>query len=294
MTAGPAHEVLIRAAQQAGINVANAELIRDGANVMYRLPHHIVARIGPAGSEASARQQVQVARWLAGSGIPVTTPLGDVPQPAVAHARPVTWWRELPDHRAATPAELGSMLHAIHQLPIPPQPQLPEFNPFDGIEKHIEAAGHIARADREWLLQRATQLRTDLSAANRNTERAVIHGDAWQGNVAVPFDGNAEAALLDLDRFAVGAPAWDLIPLAVDYTDFARIPAHDYHQFVTAYGGHDVTTTPTFRPMADLQELRWVAFVLGKADNPSAKAEAQHRIACLRGDIDRPWLWTAF
>src|SRR5699024_6229203 len=120
-----------------------------------------------------------------------------------------------------------------------------------------------------------------------------VHGDAWQGNVAVPQTGTP--VLLDLEHVSCGHSDWDLIPIAVDYADFARLTSTDYHDFVAAYGDHDVTATPGFRVLADIQELRWVVFVLGKAANSAhAVREAQHRIACLRGEIPRPWTWTAF
>lgn len=90
-------------------------------------------------------------------------------------------------------------------------------------------------------------------------------------------------------------PDWDLIPVAVDYMDFARLSSADYYDFVAAYGGHDVTSTSAFRVLADIQELRWVVFVLGKAaDSVDAARETRHRVACLRGEVPRPWTWTAF
>jgi aminoglycoside phosphotransferase (APT) family kinase protein len=120
----------------------------------------------------------------------------------------------------------------------------------------------------------------------------VIHGDAWQGNVAV--SGSGTSTLLDLEHVSIGHRQWDLVPLAVDYVDFARLTADDYETFVRSYG-HDVTGEPEFRLLADIQELRWVGFVLSKAGaNPAASREARHRVACLRGDVPKPWTWAAF
>lgn len=120
----------------------------------------------------------------------------------------------------------------------------------------------------------------------------MIHGDAWQGNLAVPADGGP--ILLDLENVAVGRPEWDLVSLAVDHVDFARVSDEDYADFRAAYGGPDILTWPGFRDLADAQELRWTAFALSKADTTdTARQQAQHRIACLRGDVDRPWTWSA-
>jgi hypothetical protein len=82
---------------------------------------------------------------------------------------------------------------------------------------------------------------------------------------------------------------------AASGTGRAAIDTDDYTAFVTAYGGHDVRETQWLRTLADLQELRWTAFVADKADtNPDAAAEVSHRLACLRGEIPRPWKWAAF
>jgi hypothetical protein len=63
---------------------------------------------------------------------------------------------------------------------------------------------------------------------------------------------------------------------------------------VSAYG-LDVTATPEYRLLADIQELRWTAYVIGKAAHDDAAAgEVAHRLACLRGEIPRPWTWNPY
>jgi aminoglycoside phosphotransferase (APT) family kinase protein len=136
-------------------------------------------------------------------------------------------------------------------------------------------------------------LKKDFNDLAFASSRELIHGDAWQGNVAVPDSG--PPILLDLEMVSLGDHAWDLVQIAVDYTDFARLTTTDYKAFVTAYGGADLTTMSGFRTLADIQELRWVAFALSKATvSKSAATEARHRIACLQGDVPRPWSWNAF
>jgi aminoglycoside phosphotransferase (APT) family kinase protein len=136
-------------------------------------------------------------------------------------------------------------------------------------------------------------LRTRYRRLSLGEPRHVIHGDAWQGNVAVPTVG--APILLDLEHVSIGHRDWDLVQLGVDYTDFARIDEQEYRAFVRAYGGYDVTAMPGFRVLADLQELRWTYFVIRKSESsPAAGREAQHRIACLRGEVARPWTWAAF
>ncbi|WP_343063714.1 aminoglycoside phosphotransferase family protein [Haloechinothrix aidingensis] len=286
-------DVLAAAARLAGLDATGAVVIRDGSNVMYRIPGGIVARIGPSGSQESAGRQVDVSRWLVASGLPVVRAIDYVPQPTMVGNRPVTWWEQLPEHRSATTGELGALLRSLHTLNPPTQPELPSFDPFAGLGERIAEARHVPDQERTWLARRVEDLREQLQQLRLDEAGGVIHGDAWQGNVAV--SEVTAPVLLDLEHVSRGHPDWDLIPVAVDYTDFARLSSADYEDFVTAYGGHDVTATAAFRVLADIQQLRWVIFVLGKAATSSQAAhETHHRIACLRGDIARPWTWNPF
>ena len=206
---------------------------------------------------------------------------------------PVTWWKLLPEHRPATPAELGAVLHELHALPIPETLQLPQLNPFERLAERIDAAGTVPEADRAWLREHLTKLEAAHANLLPGLPRCVVHGDAWQGNIAVPMDSGP--ILLDLEHVSIGRPEWDLLSVAVDRTDFERISAEDYRAFTDAYGGFDVTTWPGYRTLAAIRELRWVSFVLSKADtNRDAARETQHRLACLRGEIPQPWSWSAF
>jgi aminoglycoside phosphotransferase (APT) family kinase protein len=120
----------------------------------------------------------------------------------------------------------------------------------------------------------------------------VLHGDAWQGNVAVAESG--ETILLDLENVSVGRQHWDLVQVAADHTDFARITDDEYLSFVESYDGFDVTQLADYRTLADIAELRWTCFALMRAATSSNAAhEARHRIACLRGEYPRPWTWNA-
>jgi aminoglycoside phosphotransferase (APT) family kinase protein len=289
-----ADDVLTEAARIAGIDAGQRELIRDGSNVMYQLGEAVMARIGRPGSADVAEREVHVAHWLAEAELPAVEALSDVRQAIIVNERPVTWWKLLPEHRPATTSELGSVLNAFHALPAPQDLLLPLFDPFAGIEQRIaDTSGAASDDDCQWLTQHLAEMKKAFATLAFAASRDVIHGDAWQGNVAVPHSGTP--ILLDLEMVSLGDHAWDLVQIAVDYTDFARLTATDYRSFVTAYDGTDLTETPGFRTFADIQELRWVSFALSKSDaSESAATEARHRIACLRGDVPRPWTWDAF
>lgn len=286
-------DVLREAASQVGLTPDNARLLRNGSNAIYLLPSAgVVARVGRPGTAENGARQVQVASWLSASGIEANLPIDGLDLVVVAE-RPVTWWTPIPAHRHATPAELGAVLRKVHDLQVPTTIDLPNVDMVRYVAERTTSARALPASDRDWLQDRLTSLDTDLISEIALRPRHVVHGDAWQGNLVVPDGGTP--ILLDFDNVSIGHPAWDLIPLAVDHEDFARIDCDDYTAFVTAYGGYDVREAPWFRTLADLQELRWTAFVADKAaHNADAAAEVSHRIACLRGEIPRPWKWSAF
>ena len=287
-----AYSVLTTAAKRAGLDATGGELIRDGSNVMYRLDSGIVARVGRPGTAETARREVLVSRWLTDCGLSVVQALRDVRQAVVVDDRPVTWWALLPPHRPATPAELGAVLRAFHALSAPELPQLPQHDPFANLDQRIIDAPGIDTDDRTWLCGHLAALRRNYQDITQDRPGEVMHGDAWQGNVAVPEAGLP--ILLDLEVVSLGNREWDLIQIAVDHTDFARITTDEYHSFVDAYGGYDVTTSPGYRTLADIQELRWVCFALSKAQTRrDAAQQVRHRIACIRGKLPRPWSWDA-
>jgi aminoglycoside phosphotransferase (APT) family kinase protein len=284
--------VLTAAGIAAGVDTSGATLIRDGSQVLYRLPTAVVARIGRHGQADTAAREVLVSRWLADSGVPAVRTVSGVEQPTLVEDRAVTWWYLIPEHRPATPAELGTVLHDLHALPIPTHLHLPEVDPLRGLERTINTAAALFPDDHDWLLRHLEALRTRLAHLPAGLPRCVVHGDAWQGNTAVPTDGTP--VLLDLECAGVGRPEWDLITLAADLVDFARITTEDYNAFVHAYGGVDVTAWGGFRTLADVREFRWVSFAIGKsATTRAARREAAHRISCLRGRVTRPWTWSA-
>ncbi|OZM82042.1 hypothetical protein CFP66_12210 [Pseudonocardia sp. MH-G8] len=257
---------------------------------MFRLPGGVIARVAPAGRAVVAEREVRVARWLAAQGLAVTTPLHDVPQPTLLGQRPITWWVALPPHRPGTTGELGSVLRDVHALPPPPF-ALPRHDPFRGISTRIHETRALPDDDRSWLSRHLAQLRQEFAQQAPFRPPRLMHGDAWQGNLAVIDD--SPPILLDFENVSLGDAAWDLVQIAVDHTDFARISRDEYTNFVDAYGD-DVLTWPAYPLATAIQELRWVAFALSKADDPPALPEIRHRVACIRGTVPKPWTWTAF
>ncbi|MFD3506750.1 phosphotransferase enzyme family protein [Nocardia sp. NPDC058666] len=282
--------VLEEAATISGIDPDGAVLIRRGSNSIYRIGD-LIARIGTTGAAEVAQQELRISQWLSHSGLPAVE-AADVAIPmVVVDGRPVTWWKRIPDHRPSTPAELGAALQHLHDLAPPTAFALPDYDPFLGIRQRIVVAGDLAVEDRNWLLAHHDSLLDHYMNLDPPAVRAVIHGDAWQGNVVVPSDG--VPTILDLERVSMGRKEWDLVQIAADYVDFDRLSSHDYASFVDAYDC-DVTAHGSFRLLANIQELRWTAFALSQSEtNAKASEQVRHRLACLRGEIARPWRWEA-
>ncbi|MEV6067607.1 aminoglycoside phosphotransferase family protein [Nocardia sp. NPDC052001] len=285
-------DVLARAAALGGVDARGAVRIREGSHAIFELPNGVVARIGESGSYQVAQRELCISRWLNQNGIETVRAADSVSQPTLVGDQPVTWWTLIPDHRPSTPGELGGMLRKLHTLTPPTEFPLPCYAPFDGLRERIESAATIDEADRSWLLAQYRQLRQRYDDIGDPLPPCVIHGDAWQGNLVAPPSG--DPIVLDLDNVSMGWREWDLVQLAVDYTDFQRISDDEYESFVAAYGGYDVTRWAGYRVLADIQEFRWAGFALGRSDGSHAVVtEAAHRIACLRGLVPKPWAWRA-
>jgi hypothetical protein len=100
--------------------------------------------------------------------------------------------------------------------------------------------------------------------------------------------------VLDLERFAVGPPEWDLVSTAVRFTTFGTMTFEEYEAFAGAYG-HDVVAWDGFEVLRDIRESRVTCYAAQRAsEDTSLPAEARLRMACRRGQQGpRPWSgWT--
>ncbi|MFF7249963.1 phosphotransferase enzyme family protein [Embleya sp. NPDC008237] len=283
--------ILAVACRRYGFDSDAAEVIRMGENALYRCPGGVVVRIARAGQQASAAREIRVARWLASHGIPAVEAL-EVDQPLVVEDRPVTFWRELPAHRAGTPVEIAVLMRRLHDLPVPRDEGFGVLAPFVRLTERLSAATVIDADDRGWLLDRLAHLTAQWEAGlPAGLPEAAVHGDLYGGNVAV--DATGVGRLLDLERFAVGPPEWDLVSTAIGYTSLRQISAADYGAFVAAYGT-DVTAWSGYALLRDIRELRMTSYVIQLAsENSVYTREARWRVDCLRGrNGPRPWTWT--
>lgn len=280
--------ILRAACQVVGVDAAGAELLRQSENTIYRLPGRVVARISRPGRLAVAAKELQVAGWLADSGVRAVEPVPDQVQPVAVDGRAVTFWRELPEHRFSTHIELARMLRALHALPPPPF-ALPTADPFVDLDSRIAGTRSLSDTDRQWLLGRLNDLRAAYAALPPGLPYCAVHGDAWAGNFLVTEAGTVVA---DLERFGYGPPEWDLSGVAVDHITFGYLSAGRWQEFSDAYG-YDVVAWTGFDIVRDARELRKVTFAFQVADDePNDLPQATYRLACIRGlHGSRPWKW---
>ncbi|MFJ6661336.1 phosphotransferase enzyme family protein [Streptomyces sp. NPDC091377] len=285
-------EILKTACGQLGIDATDAEVLWQGENTIYRLPGSVVVRIARVGQHEAAAREIHVARWLAENGVATVEAL-PLEQPLLVESRPVTFWKELPPHRPGTPVETATILRQLHDLPVPDARSFGRLAPFVRLRERLSTATALIPDDREWLLRHLASLEGRWAdGLPAGLSETAVHGDLWSGNLAVSDDGMVR--LLDLERFSIGRPEWDLVSTAIKYTSFNMIGENDYHAFVDTYG-FDVTEWPGYPLLRDIRELRMMSYLAQLATEQTRfTSEAQLRADCLRGRRGpRPWTWTA-
>lgn len=269
------------------------EVIRLGENHLYRLPGRVVARVGRSGQGATAMKEVAVSRWLEDRGVAAVRAVRGIMQPVQALGHPVTFWHELPPHEPGGVSDIAVALYRLHRLDPPTELELPELAPFVRLAERIEAATTLTDNDRAWLRHRLAGLKEAYADLPSGLPTAVVHGDAWKGNIARTADG--DVILLDLERCTLGPPEWDLVSTAVSHVTTGWLSREDWAAYSEAYG-FDVTTWDGFSVLRDIRELRMtlMACQLAAVDPSSYRQQAIHRLACIRCNRGpRPWNgWT--
>ncbi|MBF6137237.1 phosphotransferase [Nocardia puris] len=281
-------EVLRAACKHVGLDSSGAVVLNRSENVIYRLPGAVVVRIARPGQQAAAQREVQVARWLESVGMPAVRVVPEIDQPVVIDERAVTFWQELPPHRHGTPTEVAAALRKLHALTPPEDFDLGTLDPFVRLDKRIQSASTISADDRMWMREHLAELKMRWDQRPTGLPWSVVHGDAWGGNVVATEDG--QVILLDLERTSTGPPEWDTVHTAIKYQTLGQISAEQYRAFCDVYG-HDVTEWEGYELLRDLREFRMTTMAAQTAVRiPVDRAQADHRIACLRGKLGpRPW-----
>ena len=288
-TAEPAYAALAEASSAVGLDHGGAEPVRIAENQIWRLGGGVIARVAPGDRLGSAAREVRVARWLAGQGIRAVRPL-EVEQPVKRADRVVTFWEEVPPHRHGTAVDVALALKELHGLH-PPEFDIGVLDPFVRVPERLAAAVSLSGDDRRWLLDLCGDLKSRWeNGLPDGMPLRAVHGDAWPGNIVRTHDG--VRLLMDFERFSLGPPEWDLVSTAVRCRTTGAVTEAEYAAYCAAYG-YDVTEWAGYDTLARARELRMVTYAAQHAaTNPKWRAQAQHRVDCLRGRCaPRPWKW---
>jgi aminoglycoside phosphotransferase (APT) family kinase protein len=290
-TRSSADAALAEAGSALGVATASAELIRMGSAAVYWLQDRsVVARVSRSIDQLdTAQREIAVSRWLAASGVAAVRAL-DVPQPAIAGHRVVTFWESVADREEyGTTAELAQLLRDLHALTVPGELRLPTVHPIDKMRDRLRRTQALTPTDRDFLVDRCATLMSAYGELNFVLPAGVIHGDANVGNVLRARDGRA--VLADLDGFAIGPREWDLLQTAIFYDRFSWHTEAEYRSFIEIYG-YDIMQWDGYEVLADIRELSMVTWLSqNAATDGKAAVELAKRIDSLRTNGSRKdWL----
>ena len=287
-TVESAGRALAEACRSAGLDGSAASLLRLGSNAVYSLPSaRVIVRIGRSAADLpQVERVVGVARWLEGVDFPATQLVPGLAQPLVVGGRTATFWVSAQDREEyASLPEVADLIRRFHWLEEPESLGLRAYDPLAEWDERMAGLTGVSADDREFLRQRAEELRKLYGRLDFVLPYGIIHADANVGNVIRDRDGRA--ILIDLDSVSLGQREWDLVLTAMYYERYGWHTREQYEAFVFHYG-FDVMNWPGYPVLADLRELLMVAWLGGKVDGePAVRAEFDRRIRAVRTDGDR-------
>ncbi len=266
----------------------DAELLALGENAVFAAGDLVVKVGRDAELLQRARRELDIALWLAKTGVPAVR--AAEPEPLLVEGHPVTVWHRLPERvRPAEPRDLAELLRVVHALPAPPF-ALPPRDLLGGVERWLRLAGDaIDQEDAEYLRRRRDGFAEAASLLTPRLPVGPIHGDALPRNVHVGPDG---PVLVDLETFSGDFREHDLVVMALSRDRYA-LPDAAYDAFVTAYGW-DVREWEGCSVLRGARETASCAWVAQHApSNPEALEEFRRRVASLR-DGDETVRWYPF
>jgi len=283
MTGLAAHDILLAACEEAGLDARDARLLRAHSNSVWLLPRQrpqAVVRIGRSQHRGLRFQAaLAVTRWLADHDIPVTEPLMD--QAVEIDDAAVTVWRYYPQQDRGEPPmrDLGAILRRLHALPTPPL-ELHPYPPLAGLTTIVgsDAARQVLTPDDlTWLGDRAHELLDRYHGLESVLGVGFIHGDAYAGNCL--WDGAERVVLGDWDEASIGPREQDLILSCHDHLRFGA-SEDDLAQFFTAYGLdlNEFRTWPAFDVLTSMRDLHTLTgYIRRAASTDTATARELHR-----------------
>jgi aminoglycoside phosphotransferase (APT) family kinase protein len=239
-----------------------------------------------------ALNEVRVSRWLCLNQFPAAE-LFDTTQPIEAAGRPVTFWKFIEGRGGSRQdiATLGHVLRRLHRTPPPTDFDLPDEDILGRVGPRIAAAS-LPFADKDFLLQRLTELQGEVAGLSYPLPPAPTHGDAHSENLMIRGD---QAIIIDFERFSWGQPEWDLAMTATEFQTGGWWTEEEYHRFADAYGYDVMSWTEGFETLRSVHEIKMTTWLMQNVNVSQEIAdEFQVRMRTIRGEIPRPANWRAF
>ena len=177
------------------------------------------------------------------------------------------------------------ILRQLHELPPPPEFQLPHEEVLARVAPRVERSAPAA--DRAFLLRCLDELRAELDELSFILPACVTHGDAHVQNLMID---NGQATLIDFERVAIGQPEWDLSMTATEYVTAKWWTPEQYQEFSDAYG-FDITSWDGFDVLRRVHEIKMTTWLMQNIhESADIQKEYEIRIEAIRtGRADTPW-----
>jgi Ser/Thr protein kinase RdoA (MazF antagonist) len=240
-----------------GLAVDAPVVLSDNLNLIVHLrPSPVVARVAVrtqrVRSVAVLGDSLGLVTFLAGRGLPVAPPTGDVdPGPHIGPAtgRAMTLWRlleEIPDE-LIDPSVAGATLQAIHAAGAGFRGPLRHDGPLAEVERLADLIPRDRPADAD----RIRRFRAAIVVPAAPTQ--AVHGDAHLGNVLATSVGQV---WIDWEESWLGPVAWDLACLDHRRRVFGEQRTEIGAAFA-AYGEVDEAAIDAWAPVVALWALAW-------------------------------------
>lgn len=178
----------------------------------------------------------------------------------------------------------------------PPHAELGKWEPLESLHSALlddNAAGALAKSEREWLLDRIAEIRGEIADLEWALEPGLIHGDAWAGNLLWDSTIDPNRAIFgDWDWVCIGPREVDLIPTWHASIRYGR--DHRWvENFIAAYG-FDLATWPGYATLMDMRDLVQVSGPLRRASTSTAhEARLRQRVTDIHAG-NRTTSWTSY
>ncbi|MFD7365299.1 phosphotransferase [Nocardiopsis alba] len=235
-----AFDAAVGAGRDLGLDVADAKVLYELFSVVVHLaPSPVVARIpvvlpGSTDLDSLARRQqeeLDVSRWLADQGVPVTVPSPLVPrEPVRRDGFSMTFWAFVEEDRTAETDYVANAatvpdLHAALRSYPGSIPFLSSAEPWfvtEGLERLGERPDLIGREDldrarREWrILEPLVSSREAFEKRFPGIDVQTVHGDCPAANIMPTVDG---ALYADFEMVTSGPVEWDMASLGPEFRE---------------------------------------------------------------------------